>query len=160
MTIRGEQDLEGLLEAGRVVRRCLDEMTRQVRIGVTTAQLNEAGARVLERNRARSAPILVYGFPAEMCISVNEEIVHGIPSSRLLADGDLLKMDVTVEKDGYIADAAVTVGVGTLSPAQQALIDCAERAFAIAMSVARAGRHPKPYRRGRRDAPPRQPSGT
>ncbi len=140
MTITREGELEGLIEAGRVVRRCLDEMARHVRPGVTTAELNQAGARVLERNRARSAPMLVYGFPAEMCISVNEEIVHGIPSDRVLADGDLLKMDVTVEKDGFVADAAVTVGVGVVSPEKQALIDCVERAFARAMSVARAGR--------------------
>jgi methionyl aminopeptidase len=89
---------------------------------------------------ARSAPILVYGFPAEICISVNDEIVHGIPSEeRILADGDLLKLDVTVEKGGYIADAAVTLGLGAISAEKRALIDCAERAFRQAMNVARAG---------------------
>ncbi|MGH9750653.1 MAG: M24 family metallopeptidase, partial [Candidatus Polarisedimenticolia bacterium] len=106
MTIRRDEDLRGLREAGRVVRRCLDEMTGRVRPGVTAARLNGIAARVMARCRARAAPMLVYGFPAEVCISVNDEIVHGIPSDRILRDGDLLKLDVTVEKDGYMADAA------------------------------------------------------
>src|SRR5258708_34819926 len=140
MTVQRDDDLRGLLDAGRVVRRCLIEMTRQVRAGITTSQLNQVGASVIRANQARSAPMLVYGFPAEVCISVNEEIVHGIPSQRVLGEGDLVKLDVTVEKNGYVADAAVTVGVGTLSPVQQALIDCAERAFVRAMGVVGAGR--------------------
>lgn len=139
MTIRRDQDLRGLREAGRVVRRCLEEMTLRVRPGVTTARLNGIAARVMERSGARSAPMLVYGFPAEVCISVNDEIVHGIPSDRVLRDGDLLKLDVTVEKDGYMADAAVTVGVGAVTPELQALIDCAGRAFERAMRATRAG---------------------
>ena len=140
MTIERDEDLHGLLEAGRVVRRCLDEMAHQARPGITTADLNEVGASVLRRHRARSAPMFVYGFPAEVCISVNEEIVHGIPSGRVLLEGDLVKLDVTAEKNGYVADAAITVGVGSLSPAKRALIECSERAFGSAMSVARAGR--------------------
>jgi methionyl aminopeptidase len=140
MTIRREADLLGLREAGRVVRRCLVEMGRQVRPGITTGDLNEIAADVMRRHRARSAPMLVYGFPTEVCISVNDELVHGIPSSRrVLEDGDLLKLDVTVEKDGYMADAAMTFGVGAIPPGSQALIDCARHAFARAMTVARAG---------------------
>ena len=140
MTVRRDDDLRGLLDAGRVVRRCLIEMTRRVRAGITTSQLNQVGASVIRSNQARSAPMLVYGFPAEVCISVNEEIVHGIPSQRVLGEGDLVKLDVTVEKNGYVADAAVTIGVGTLSPVKQALIACTERAFVRAMGVVRAGR--------------------
>src|SRR3989441_3265408 len=139
MTVRRKEDLSGLREAGRVVRRCLLEMTDHVRAGVTTAQLDEVAAGVLRRHGARSAPVLVYGFPGEVCISVNDEIVHGVPSHRVLRDGDLVKLDVTAEKDGYMADAAVTVGVGKVSPDRAALIDCAGRAFRRAMGVARAG---------------------
>ena len=139
MTVRREDDVAGLHEAGRVVRRCLLEMTDHVRAGVTTAQLDEVAARVFRQNGARSAPVLVYGFPGQACISVNDEIVHGVPSGRVLRDGDLVKLDVTAEKDGYMADAAVTVGVGKVSPDRAALIDCAGRAFRRAMGVARAG---------------------
>jgi len=139
MTVRREDDVAGLREAGRVVRRCLLEMTDHVRVGVSTAQFDEVAAGVFRRHGARSAPVLVYGFPGEVCNSVNDEIVHGVPSRRVLRDGDLVKLDVTVEKDGYMADAAVTVGVGRVSPGKAVLIDCAGRAFRRAMRVARAG---------------------
>jgi len=139
MTVRREDEVLGLREAGRVVRRCLLEMTNHVRAGVTTGELDEVAARVFRENGARSAPVLVYGFPGQVCISVNDEIVHGVPSGRVLRDGDLVKLDVTVEKNGYMADAAVTVGVGTVPPDRTALVDCARRAFERAMRVARAG---------------------
>jgi methionyl aminopeptidase len=73
------------------------------------------------------------------CISVNDEAVHGIPGQRALQPGDLVKLDVTIEKDGFMADAAVTVPVGKVTEERQNLVACAERAFAKAMLVARAG---------------------
>jgi methionyl aminopeptidase len=94
------------------VRICLERMKKAVRPGVTTAELDRIGGAALREHGARSAPKLVYGFPADMLISVNDEAVHGIPGPRRLRDGDLVKLDVTVEKDGYMADAAVTVPVG------------------------------------------------
>jgi len=139
MTIRRNDELAGLQEAGRVVRRCLLAMTPRVRPGVTTAELDGIAAGVMRAHGARSAPRLVYGFPGEVCISVNDEIVHGIPSARALRDGDLVKLDVTVEKDGYMADAALTIGVGRVSHRQRALIECARRAFDRALEAARAG---------------------
>jgi methionyl aminopeptidase len=139
MGIECQADLDGLLASGRVVRAALDAMSAGVRPGVTTAELNAIGASVIARHGARSAPMLVYRFPAETCISVNDEVVHGIPGPRALRAGDLLKLDVTVEKDGYMADAAVTIPVGPASAGSLALVACARRAFARAMDAARAG---------------------
>ena len=82
---------------------------------------------------------LVYKFPGVNLISVNNEVVHGIPGSRILVEGDLVKLDVTVEKDGFMADTAVTMAVGKVSDEKRRLMACAERAFAKAMPVARAG---------------------
>jgi methionyl aminopeptidase len=82
---------------------------------------------------------LVYGFPGVNCISLNDEAVHGIPGTRALQDGDLVKLDVTIEKDGFMADAAITVPVGEVTEERRLLVECAERAFAKAMLVARAG---------------------
>ena len=93
----------------------------------------------LKENGAQSAPQLVYKFPGVNCISLNEEAVHGIPGEREVQAGDLVKLDVTIEKDGYMADAAETVAVGEVSEERQHLITCAERAFTKAMLVARAG---------------------
>jgi len=106
--------------------------------GITTAELDETGAQVMKKHGARSAPALVYRFPGVSCISVNDEAVHGIPGKRALEQGDLVKLDVTVEKDGFMADAAVTVPVGEVTKERERLIECAERAFAKAMLVARA----------------------
>ena len=139
MSIQYEQDLAALKAAGRVVRLVLDAMKAEVRPGVTTRYLDEIGARVMEQNGARSAPSMVYQFPGANCISLNDEAVHGVPGDRQLKEGDLVKLDVTVEKDGYMADAALTVPVGRVSPQAQQLLDCAERAFHKAMLVARAG---------------------
>jgi methionyl aminopeptidase len=139
LSIQDEQELASLKAAGRVVRMVLDAMKAEVRPGVTTRFLDEVGARVMQENGARSAPSMVYQFPGANCISLNDEAVHGIPGDRELKEGDLVKLDVTVEKDGYMADAAVTVPVGRVSEQAQQLMNCAERAFHKAMLVARAG---------------------
>ena len=139
MCVEAQADLDGLLASGRVVRRALDAMAAAVRTGVTTGELDAIGAAVLADAGARSAPRLVYAFPAATCISVNDEIVHGIPGDRVLRDGDLLKLDVTAEKAGYMTDAAVTVVVGNASSTSRALIAAARRAFDRAMEAARAG---------------------
>ena len=139
MSITGPEELEGMRAAGTVVRLMIEAMRQAVRPGLTTAELDEVGAGVMREHGAKSAPAMVYNFPGTNCISVNEEAVHGIPGARVLRDGDLVKLDVTVEKDGFMADAAVTVPVGNVSEEKQKLIACAERAFAKAMLVARAG---------------------
>jgi methionyl aminopeptidase len=139
VSITGPEELAALRAAGAVVRRVLEAMKRQVRPGITTAELDAIGAAVIAENGAHSAPATVYGFPGSNCISLNDEAVHGIPGSRSLQEGDLLKLDVTVEKDGFMADAAETIAVGVVTPEAQRLVACARRAFEKAMLVARAG---------------------
>jgi len=139
VSINGPEELQGMRAAGRVVRQMIEAMARAVRPGVTTAQLDKVGAEVMGQHGAKSAPALVYQFPGTSCISLNEEAVHGIPNDRAVREGDLVKLDVTIEKDGFMADAAVTVPVGAVSEENQRLIACAERAFTKAMLVARAG---------------------
>jgi len=128
-----------LRAAGAIVRRMLEAMKLAVRPGVETAELDEIGADVMRAHGARSAPQLVYEFPGVNCISLNDEAVHGIPGKQTLREGDLVKLDVTIEKDGFMADAAETVGVGKISEQSEQLVDCAQRAFENAMLVARAG---------------------
>jgi methionyl aminopeptidase len=139
MSIHGPEELEGMRAAGAIVCLMLRAMKSAVRPGITTAELDEVGGGVMRQHGAQSAPALVYKFPGVNCISVNEEAVHGIPGKRALQPGDLVKLDVTIEKDGFMADAAVTVPVGEVTEERQRLVACAERAFAKAMLVARAG---------------------
>ena len=139
MSINTPEELAAMRAVGAVVRRMIEAMKQAVRPGVTTAELDEVGAQVMHNHEAQSAPQLVYKFPGVSCISLNEEAVHGIPGPRKLCPGDLVKLDVTVEKGGFMADAAETVAVGEISEESRRLIACAERAFAKAMLVARAG---------------------
>lgn len=137
MSIQSYEELLALKEVGRICRLALRAMADQVRAGVTTAELAEIGATVMREGGARSAPVMVYGFPGEVCISLNDEAVHGIPDQRRIRLGDLVKLDVAFEKNGYMADAAVTVPVEPVSDEARRLISCVERAFQQAMRVAR-----------------------
>jgi methionyl aminopeptidase len=139
MSIDSAEDLAGMEHAGKVTRAVIDAMKAAVEPGVSTRELDEVGASVIRRFCARSAPKLVYGFPGHNCISVNEEIVHGVPGLRKLISGDLVKLDVTVEVNGYMADACETVPVGSTDNASRALIECASRAFHAGLSAARPG---------------------
>jgi methionyl aminopeptidase len=139
MSIRSQAELRKLEIIGKIVRKTLDEMSAAVRPGVTTGELDAVGAAVLARNGAESSPPKVYGFPGTACISVNDEAIHGIPGRRRIQEGDLVKLDVTAEKDGFVADAAVTVRAGKISATAEALARCAESAFRQALKVAQVG---------------------
>lgn len=140
MTINSRADLAGMTAVGALVGRALRTMAAGVRPGVTTAELDEMGATFLRRHGARSAPQLTYGFPGFNCISVNEEIVHGVPGPRTLAPGDVVKLDVTAELGGYVADAAVTVLLPPVAPQVRRLGRAVVAAFQRALASARAGR--------------------
>lgn len=129
MTIESKGDLVGMRAVGRLVARALQEMKNAVKPGMTTAQLDDVGAAFLRRNGARSAPQLTYDFPGFNCISVNEEIVHGVPGQRRINGGDVVKIDVTAELDGLIADSAITVLVPPVSARGRNLVRCARAAF-------------------------------
>jgi methionyl aminopeptidase len=139
MSIQNRTQLEKLRLIGRIVRQALDQTALAVRPGVTTGDLNEIGARVLAQHGAESAPPKVYGFPAAMCISVNDEAIHGVPGERVIHSGDLVKIDLVAEKDGYLADAAVTVLAGEVHTIGRDLARCVESAFRKGIQTARAG---------------------
>jgi methionyl aminopeptidase len=139
MSIENESDWKGLRRVGRLVRLVLDALERRARPGVTTAELDRLAAALFAEHGARSAPAEVYGFPGTVLLSVNDAVVHGIPDGRPLREGDLLKIDVTAQLDGYVADAARTVVVGPAPELARRLRDCARDAFRRALAVARAG---------------------
>src|SRR5437016_7145826 len=101
MSINTPEQFEKLRACGMIVGKVLRAMVAEVRAGVTTAELCEIGSRVLAAHGARSSPPMVYGFPGDVCISLNDEVVHGIPGDRVIQPGDLVKLDLTAEKDGY-----------------------------------------------------------
>jgi methionyl aminopeptidase len=140
MTITSKSDLEGMQRVGRLVADTIALMRAQVAPGVTTGELDVAAERFARAAGARSAPQLAYGFPGFTCISVNEQIVHGIPGPRALLPGDLLKLDVTLELGGYMADSAVTVVVGPTTSPTHRLQRAVRIAFNQGLAAARPGR--------------------
>jgi methionyl aminopeptidase len=140
VSIESEADLLGMRAVGRAVAECLRELRLALRPGVTTAELDAVGAAALRRRGARPAPAALLGFPASVCISVDDEAVHGIPGRGRIAPGDVVKLDVTAQLDGYVADAAVTVVVPPATPLAGRLAACASAALDRALDQARAGR--------------------
>ncbi len=139
MTVRSRNDLRELLDLGGVAARVLRRLARAARPGVSTAELDGLAARLLGRAGAVSAPRRQYGFPGHVCWSRNDEIVHGVPGPAPLRPGDALKIDVTIERDGYVVDTACTVLMpGSTGPAAR-LAACARRAFAAALDALRPG---------------------
>jgi methionyl aminopeptidase len=139
MSIETEKDLSSLMLVGKIVGLTLRKMKEHVRPGITTGELDAIGAEFMQQYGVRSAPMLVYNFPGTACISVNDEAAHGIPGSRVIRQGDLVKLDITGELDGYYADAALTVPVLPVPPKKQKLCDCARSALSEAIGAARAG---------------------
>ncbi|HEY2492524.1 MAG TPA: type I methionyl aminopeptidase [Paenibacillus sp.] len=104
MTIGSQKDIDSLKEIGNIVASTIKEMKRNVRVGMTTQELDELGGLFLKSRGAISAPKKTLNFPGNTCISINREVAHGIPGERIIQEGDLINIDVCAEKDGYIAD--------------------------------------------------------
>ncbi|MFZ0637119.1 MAG: type I methionyl aminopeptidase [Candidatus Acidiferrales bacterium] len=120
---KDERELEKMYRAGQVVWNALQELRKRVRPGVTTKELDTFAERFTAENGARPAFKGYMGYPASVCMSVNQEVVHGIPSDRrVVKDGDILSMDFGVELDGYYADAALTVPVGMIAAEREKLL--------------------------------------
>jgi methionyl aminopeptidase len=127
MSIESGMDWKGLREVGRVVRLALEAMRSEVVPALSTAEIDRVGARVLSRNGARHPARAELGFPGACCISVDDEVVHGVPGPRVMRPGDLVKLDAVVEKGGCVADAAITVRVPPVTPLKKRVIACATR---------------------------------
>lgn len=142
MTVQTAEELAGLQAAGRAAAATLAAMKAAVRPGVSGADLDAIGAETMLAHGARSAPVLVYRFPTATCISLNDAIVHGVPGLEPLVPGDVVKLDVTVEKDGFMADCACTVVVpGGSAPNAVGvrLAAAAKSAFQAGLRAARVG---------------------
>jgi len=139
MSVDSPEELEGLRRAGALAAEVLRIVRDAVAPGVSTAELDALAAERMRAAGARSAPIVTYGFPGAICISVGDEIVHGIPGPRRLHGGDLVKLDVAVELDGYFGDTATTVVDEPDRGADARLIAATRAALARGMTAATAG---------------------
>ncbi|WP_417693755.1 type I methionyl aminopeptidase [Roseibium sp.] len=134
MTVTQEEELDGLREIGKIVANAMQAMALALEPGMTTRELDEIGAAFLEREGAISAPQSAYDFPGATCISVNEEIAHGIPGERVLARGDLVNIDVSAAKNGYFADTGATFRMPPSQTWQERLCRAGKRATQIGIA--------------------------
>lgn len=140
MTITRQDELDGLKEIGRIVANTMRAMARALEPGMTTRELDEIGRLCLEQAGAVSAPQSTYDFPGATCISVNEEIAHGIPGDRVIASGDLVNIDVSASRNGFYADTGATHRVGPVRPSLERLCRDGRRATQIGIAQVGAGK--------------------
>lgn len=142
VTIKSAKEIELMREAGRLLEIVHDEMGKMIRPGVSTMDINECGDKVIRELGCKPNFLNYGGFPASICVSVNEEVVHGIPKKeRILKEGDIVSLDAGLIYKGYHSDAARTHAVGQISPEVQKLLDVTKQSFFEGIKCAKAGNH-------------------
>jgi methionyl aminopeptidase len=138
--IKSENELKLISEVGKIVKLILEELKAGARPGVTTADLEQKAVEIIKKSKARSAFQGYRGFPGAICTSLNEQVVHGIPGNTRLSPGDILSIDVGVEKNGYYADSAITIPIGDkVSGNALSLIEVTEKALRLGIEKAVEG---------------------
>lgn len=139
ITIKKPEDFARMRRAGRVVARILEALREKSAPGVSLIELDRLAATIIEDGGCTPNFLNYHGFPAHTCLSVNEEIVHGIPSERTLKDGDILSVDAGAVFEGWHADAAVTFPIGEVADEAEELIAVTERAIWVAIEMSTVG---------------------
>ena len=137
--IKSDREIAIMRQAGRIAATILGVLSEQVRPGMKTKELDVIAARELDRLGAKPSFKGYRGFPANLCVSVNDEIVHGIPGERVLVEGDIVSLDIGAIFKGFQGDAAVTVGVGEVSSQAEQLMETTEGALKASIAVAYPG---------------------
>ena len=137
---KSPEEVAKMRAANALVAGVLGELREAVKPGVTAQELDEVAEMRVREAGAVPAFKGYHGYPATLCVSINDAVVHGIPSPRKLAEGDIVSLDMGVVLDGYYGDSAVTVGVGTISDAAEELLDVTRDALHLAIDCARVGR--------------------
>ena len=142
ITIKSKSEIEKMREAGRLLSIVHDEMAKHVRPGISTMELNKIGEDKIRSFGCIPSFLNYEGYPASICISVNDRVVHGIPSRHeILKEGDIVSLDAGLIYQGYHSDAARTWAVGEISPEARKLVDVTQQSFFEGIKLAKAGNH-------------------
>lgn len=139
--IKSEREIKLIRQAGLVVAEVIEKLKKEVRPGISTAELDKIATELIIKRGGVSAFYGYHGFPGNICTSVNEEVVHGIPGERILEKGDIISLDVGVKLEGYYADSAVTVPVGKISSLAEKLLKVTEQALNLGIREAVTNNH-------------------
>ncbi len=137
--IKDAAGIAGMRASCRLARKILEELVGRLEPGRTTGEVDRWAGEVIAKSGARSAFLGYRKFPGQLCISVNEEVVHGIGGSRRLAYGDVVKLDVGIILENWVGDTATTVGIGAITPSRQRLLERTEAALFAGIAAARGG---------------------
>ena len=137
--IKDAAGVVGMRASCRLARKILEELVLRLEPGLTTGQVDEWAGQIINQYGARSAFLGYRKFPGQLCISVNEEVVHGIGGPRRLAYGDVVKLDVGILLNGWVGDTATTVGLGAITPARQKLLERTQASLHEGIQKARSG---------------------
>jgi len=137
--IKSEREIATMRQAGRIVATVLEVLKSSLRSGMKTKELDFIAVKELDKLGAKASFKGYRGFPASLCVSVNDEIVHGIPSERIINEGDIVSLDLGAIFNGFQGDAAITVGVGKISPKARRLMETTEGALKAGIAVAHHG---------------------
>lgn len=141
VAIKSENDLEMMRISGRILAKVLRSLQENSREGITTLQLDELAGKLIKKENVLAAFNGYKGFPANICVSINDEIVHGIPSQRKLEEGDIVSIDLGINYRGYFTDAAVTVPIGKVDARKKKLMEVARAALIYGIKEARENNH-------------------
>lgn len=139
MELKSEQEIEHLRTSGRLARELLNAVCKEVKAGITTKDLDDLAAKWINDHDAKPAFLNYRGYPKTICVSINEEVVHGIPGPRKIVSGDIVSIDVGLFYEGWCGDTAKTIPVGPISESAQKLLRVSEQALDEAIKAARAG---------------------
>ncbi|MEF9917791.1 MAG: type I methionyl aminopeptidase [Eubacterium sp.] len=139
ITIKSQQEIELMREAGKIVAKCHELIKTKIRPGITTLELDRIAEKFIRDQGAYPTFLGYEGFPKSICASINEEVVHGIPDNRKLCEGDIISVDLGATLNGYVGDAARTHAVGSVSEKAQKLIDVTKESFFRGIEYAREG---------------------
>lgn len=142
VSIKSQHEIELMREAGKILANVHEEMYKIIRPGISTMDINRKGEEVIRSYDCIPSFLDYNGYPASICVSVNEEVVHGIPDKkRILKEGDIVSLDAGVIYQGYQSDSARTHAVGEISEDDQRLIDVTKQSFFEGIKMAKAGNH-------------------
>ncbi len=141
VTIKTPQELEVLRRSGKVLARITEELKKNVRSGIRTEEINKRAEELIGIFKAQPAFKGYKGFPASVCVSLNQEVVHGIPGKRIIQDGDVVSVDIGIIFENYFTDTAFTVGVGRIDEKRKHLLFVTENALYKGIEQARPGNH-------------------
>lgn len=142
VTIKSAREIELMREAGRILAKTHEELAKAIRPGISTMDIDRLGERIIRSYGCIPSFKNYNGYPASICVSVNDEVVHGIPNSRrILQEGDIVSLDAGVIYKGFHSDAARTYGVGKISPEAEKLIEVTRQSFFEGIKYAKAGNH-------------------